>query len=74
MLIISWVELWARSYTSNTLNYRRDGVFLATSVTIIHGTIPLDSMAKLSFAYKEGGNLLSGDTILFHPFRQLKII
>lgn len=56
-------------YTGNTLNYRRDGVFLATSVIVVHGTVPLDSMAKLSLAYKEGGNLLSGDTILFHPFR-----
>lgn len=73
MLIISWVELWERYYTGNTLNYRRDGVFLATSVTIIHGTVPLDSMAKLSFAYKEGGDLLSGDINLFHPFRQLKM-
>lgn len=73
MLIISWVELWERYYTHHTLNYRRDGVFLAASVTIIHGTIPLDSMAKLSFAYKEGGDLLSGDAILFHPLRQLKV-
>lgn len=73
MLIISWIELWEGYYGCNTLSYRKDGVFLAVSVTIIHGRVPLANMAKVSFAYKEGGDLLSGDIIFSHPFRQLKI-
>lgn len=44
------------------------------SITIIHGSVPLANMAKLSFAYMEGGDLLSGDIILFHAFRQLKML
>lgn len=72
MLIISWIELWEGYYGCNALSYRRDGVFLAVSVTI-HGSVPLANMAKLSFTYKEGGDLLLGDIILFCPFRQLKM-
>ncbi|PKU27345.1 hypothetical protein llap_22351 [Limosa lapponica baueri] len=56
--MMNTLQLWERYYTGSALNYRRDGVFLATPVTIIHGTVPLDSIAKLSFAYKEGGDLL----------------
>lgn len=34
----------------------------------------LDSVAKLSSAYKEGSCLFSGDTVLFHQSNQLKTL
>lgn len=74
MLIISWIGLWEGYYGCSALSYRKDGVFLAMSITIIHGSVPLANLAKLSFAYMEGGDLLSGDIILFHAFRQLKML
>lgn len=72
--MISWLKLWERYYTGRTWNYRRDSIFLATLVTIIHGTVPPDSVAERALlCVYLGDGLLSGDAILLHQFNKLKM-